>query len=270
MKEIYEIIDSFKNCLEQYENSSIENNIKKITSVTNNFNKSWSTSWIGYQASVYYRNFEIPLPGDYFSTEWGFQEAFSNPTTENWVEYSFDTVVNEIKRRAGLSNEEIREFDDAAKKIRVIYNDTKKEFIDLVEINFYKTKEPYLEKILNDTTNIKIFTQDDILKSRMPKQFMTRDNIASSQGPRYPPHISYESYFLSLLAIKQALQKALDQANKYFIYFNDKKLNSYDKAEMSNKVFIGHGRSVIWKELKDFLEDRLNLEWEEFNREPVR
>ncbi len=36
-----------------------------------------------------------------------------------------------------------------------------------------------------------------------------------------------------------------------------------------NKVFIGHGRSPLWRELKDFVQDRLHLEWEEFNREPT-
>jgi predicted nucleotide-binding protein len=34
-----------------------------------------------------------------------------------------------------------------------------------------------------------------------------------------------------------------------------------------NKIFIGHGSSLIWRELKDFLKDRLHLEHEEFNRE---
>jgi len=36
-----------------------------------------------------------------------------------------------------------------------------------------------------------------------------------------------------------------------------------------NRVFIGHGRSLIWRELKDFIADRLNLPWDEFNREAV-
>ncbi len=31
-------------------------------------------------------------------------------------------------------------------------------------------------------------------------------------------------------------------------------------------VFLGHGRSPIWRELKDFLEDRLGLQVDEFNR----
>jgi len=35
------------------------------------------------------------------------------------------------------------------------------------------------------------------------------------------------------------------------------------------RIFIGHGRSPLWRELKDFLQDRLNLPWDEFNREAV-
>jgi predicted nucleotide-binding protein len=35
------------------------------------------------------------------------------------------------------------------------------------------------------------------------------------------------------------------------------------------RVFIGHGRSPVWRELKDFLSDRLGLPWDEFNRVPV-
>ena len=34
-------------------------------------------------------------------------------------------------------------------------------------------------------------------------------------------------------------------------------------------VFIGHGQSPIWRELKDFVQDRLNLPWDEFNRVPI-
>jgi hypothetical protein len=32
-------------------------------------------------------------------------------------------------------------------------------------------------------------------------------------------------------------------------------------------IFIGHGRSLVWHELKDFLCERLGLPWEEFNRQ---
>jgi hypothetical protein len=38
---------------------------------------------------------------------------------------------------------------------------------------------------------------------------------------------------------------------------------------LGNKIFIGHGRSPVWRDLKDFLSERLSLEWEEFNRVPI-
>jgi hypothetical protein len=33
------------------------------------------------------------------------------------------------------------------------------------------------------------------------------------------------------------------------------------------RIFIGHGRSPLWRVLKDFIADRLQLPWDEFNRE---
>ncbi len=38
---------------------------------------------------------------------------------------------------------------------------------------------------------------------------------------------------------------------------------------IGTNVFIGHGRSLLWKDLKDFVQDRLQLPWDEFNRVPV-
>lgn len=41
------------------------------------------------------------------------------------------------------------------------------------------------------------------------------------------------------------------------------------EARVGTNVFIGHGRSNVWKDLKDFIQDRLHLPWDEFNRIPV-
>jgi predicted nucleotide-binding protein len=40
-----------------------------------------------------------------------------------------------------------------------------------------------------------------------------------------------------------------------------------DKIRGAKRLFIGHGRSSVWKDLRDFLTDRLNLPCDEFNRE---
>jgi len=39
--------------------------------------------------------------------------------------------------------------------------------------------------------------------------------------------------------------------------------------EASSRVFIGHGRSKVWMQLRDYLTKRLGLEVEEFNHEPA-
>lgn len=45
-------------------------------------------------------------------------------------------------------------------------------------------------------------------------------------------------------------------------------MNGATISKRDGKVFIGHGNSSVWKELKDFLAERLNLPWDEFSREP--
>ena len=37
-------------------------------------------------------------------------------------------------------------------------------------------------------------------------------------------------------------------------------------AKTEGKVTVGHGRSIVWRMLKEFIQDRLNLEVDEFNQ----
>jgi predicted nucleotide-binding protein with TIR-like domain len=40
-----------------------------------------------------------------------------------------------------------------------------------------------------------------------------------------------------------------------------------EPQKQKHTIFIGHGRSLVWRELKDFIVDRLRQDYEEFNRE---
>ncbi|MCX5671714.1 MAG: nucleotide-binding protein [Planctomycetota bacterium] len=42
-----------------------------------------------------------------------------------------------------------------------------------------------------------------------------------------------------------------------------------ENVRTEGPIFIGHGQSSVWKDLKDLLVDRLGLKYEEFNREPA-
>lgn len=41
------------------------------------------------------------------------------------------------------------------------------------------------------------------------------------------------------------------------------------KNVIGTNVFIGHGSSPLWKDLKDFIHDRVRLPYDEFNRVPT-
>ncbi|HGH4676202.1 TIR domain-containing protein [Enterobacter bugandensis] len=41
------------------------------------------------------------------------------------------------------------------------------------------------------------------------------------------------------------------------------------RQPFGDRVFIGHGRSPLWRELKDYISDNLHLKWDEFNRTPI-
>lgn len=56
-------------------------------------------------------------------------------------------------------------------------------------------------------------------------------------------------------------------ANQEEIKLLTRQASKSNNTIMGNKVFIGHGRSQEWRDLKDFLQDRLGLEWDEYNRE---
>jgi len=69
------------------------------------------------------------------------------------------------------------------------------------------------------------------------------------------------SSYSSVSYIKATLKAAITKVQE--IIDNPEDINSLNTGE---KIFIGHGASLVWRELKDFIKDRLKLPWEEFNR----
>lgn len=91
---------------------------------------------------------------------------------------------------------------------------------------------------------IKIYGEDSPALEHFP--FVRADVPPSNVSDELSRRISYAQRFV------QALES----------------LPAVSAAPLSGKrIFIGHGRSPLWRELKDFLADRLRLPYDEFNRE---
>ena len=60
-----------------------------------------------------------------------------------------------------------------------------------------------------------------------------------------------------------------DMARKAGSHLSRKRRQQRKSDIVGTNVFIGHGRSPVWRELKDFVQERLSLPCDEFNRVPV-
>lgn len=102
--------------------------------------------------------------------------------------------------------------------------------------------------------------------ARRPKPRATWGNPIEArlqeEGARHSLHSS-------LAETKQFLAHVRTRVRQYIAHAETTMLHPASVALSSLsalRVFVGHGRSPIWRELTTFLTDRLHLQWEEFNR----
>jgi len=74
---------------------------------------------------------------------------------------------------------------------------------------------------------------------------------------------------LSIRAPKIACESLTKIARRGFSHLERNEKNRAHADRVGTNVFIGHGRSKEWKDLKDFIDDRMHLPWDEFNRVAV-
>jgi len=189
-------------------------------------------------------------------------------TTGEWEEFNPDDVKQHIYKIAGNPNlKPVEEFSEKAKNL---FDDSRAEVISLLTSTLEERNDDFLSKLKSETEELKTYDASDYLNYWQPSgASITRDMTALSQGMKSPPH-------LKLLAEIRALQSPfhscgeLSKIAKRAASHLAKRERRFRKSqEIGTNIFIGHGRSLQWKELKDFIQDKLGLPWDEFNRIPV-
>jgi predicted nucleotide-binding protein len=84
-----------------------------------------------------------------------------------------------------------------------------------------------------------------------------------------PPHVDVLAEIASIKHSFGICKAAADICTRAASHLERKSNKKAAVARIGTNVFIGHGRSSAWRELKDFVQDRLGLPWDEFNRVPV-
>lgn len=262
LKKIYEELESFR---ASYDSPATTTPLDTLEEVANRVGKAWSQSWLGYQSRIYYRDLEPPPPGAHFSSEWGLKELYTTGTRGDWVEFPEDVVENEIERRAG--NPDTSKMEQAADKGRAFVEHKRDDVASILRNVLRSNDDPFLAKLLEETEAIKPPTRNEFIRFLQPSgQMISRDMIAISQGLWTPPHISVLATVAHCRLPKKGAEKLAAVVRRAFSHIErtEKQAAKFDR--IGTNVFIGHGRSKEWKELKDFINDRMRLPWDEFNR----
>lgn len=259
--ELLEIADRLEQWAKKGESSDVKEPLERLKEAATAIGKAWSGSWLGYQARVYYRNLEPPPPGDHFSQEWGRSSA-------NWQEFDGDELEKAIYELAG--NPDLNPAQEIADNAAKAFESDRPEVLSLLTTALAEHEDAFLNQLRDQIEKLEIHSKAEITRAWCPSgSFMSRDTLAITQGYHTPPHIAVLSSVIALRQPADACAQLAQFARKAGSHLARRYRHAHRSKEMGTDVFIGHGRSQVWRELKDFIQDRLHLPWDEFNRVPV-
>jgi predicted nucleotide-binding protein len=228
---------------------------------------SHSHSWFGDHADTYFDGFMPIPPGQSFDVEWGFIPSFHGARNRGWRIYSRDEIRAFLFHDIG--DDIFYEVVSLAEKLVKDISDVKDQSLDTIEVLAKQINSTAIGRYAERIENLKPSKPTDFINSRVKSTpRMSRDSEEIAKGQRVPVHVQFLSPFSSINANKARL---LDLAGilRNVIEATTLYEPEPNSVTVKQKIFIGHGRSEYWRALKDFLHDRLGLEYEEFNRVSV-
>lgn len=247
--------------------NEIRGTIQAIIDTCNKFHEAFSGSWLGYHASVYQCDFRVQ-PGAHFDRQWGLREMmFTGGTCGQWAQYDRSVVRNAIFQRAGHVLDTISDRVDAAERDFARIKGT---VLSIMSSMLAERDDNFLGKMKDDLEKVTILSTREVTLAYQPSgQFITADTEAMSGGVVTPVHFEVLGEAGAMVMVFSAGQQAADIVRLAASHADRIAKKTRHDGRIGSNIFIGHGRSALWRELKDFVEDRLRLPADEFNRVPV-
>lgn len=260
-RELKTIITELKS-IESYDYSLLNELIDKSYTI----NQSWSGSILGYHSKIYYKNFQMPPHGTYFSQDWG----INNPNADflnnlswfpnssivgsvgDWREYEFEQVKNEILQNTNESK--LQELKDKSFHISKILSKYKTKILSILYAKNLNNKNEFLLNLINKIQKLNLFNSTDFLKvylARFRGEIHTRDQRAVSQDCRPPAHIIIQGQLIEILSPFLEIDKLIDLVEEILdhlehININPEKDNLMNKKESSTININGKDINVIY------------------------
>jgi predicted nucleotide-binding protein len=192
----------------------------------------------------------------------------SHGSVGGWREYPAEEVKKHVLRLAG--NPDLSEAETAAETADDVFNHAKAEITSIFQTELEGGPDGFIQNLNEQLQALKALSPAEVAERWNRRgQVMTRDTIVLGQGTQLPPHIAIKAEYRAIEHSFAICKAAADIARKGASHQERKSGRQVRESRVGTNVFIGHGRAGAWRELKDFIQDRVRLPWDEFNRVPV-
>jgi len=267
--ELLKIADQLGDLSQKAASPEVKEPLERLEEAATRLGKAWSGSCLGYHSRIYYKGLKPAPPGAHFSPEWGMQDSWPIvATTGDWVEYDPDEIESTIRAAAG--NPDLRPAHHLAAIADSSFHSSKPDVLSILTTALAEREDAFIASLREQVEQITVLSRAQLLSQWLPSgQLMSRDSLAVTQGRQPPPHLLVLSEVIALKQAPAACGRLAPLARKAGSHLARRRRRSERSSEIGTNVFIGHGQSPIWREFKDFVQERLHLPWDEFNRVPV-
>lgn len=267
--DLLQIADSAFAALDRIRDPNLQASLASLGKACEDAKKAWSGSNIGYHANVYFAGLQPKPPDAEFSPEWGLKDLWpTHRPHPGWQTMDRDAVVDAILSRAGKPD--ITNLEGALIPLKDMFFKLKEQAISLLSAALTDTDDQYIARKLKQVEPLIYADARTIALDLLPKgQPWTRDSLAATQGLQVAPHQSLIALRLSATVLENGLGTLESATREAASHLNRLDHRTKRGGLTGTNVFIGHGRSAAWRELKDFVEDRLHIPVDEFNRVPI-
>jgi predicted nucleotide-binding protein len=268
-EELLQIADRLGGLVDRAKAPEVSEPLTALESAADQMGKSWIGSALGYHAYIYYADLKPPPPGAQFSPEWGLKNTYGRGSRGDWREIDPDEVKKAIQEIA--DNADLTFGQELAHQAKSEFESDRLEVLSVLTGELTHTKDSFLDSIKQQVEELSIYSEGEVVNQLIPRTAAgwSRDSLAVTQGYRTPPHLKVLSEVRAIQHTVETVEKLSDLARKTGSHLLRQRRQQRRAETVGTNVFIGHGRSLIWRELKDFIEDRLKLPVDEFNRVPA-
>lgn len=267
--ELDETAQQLRSAVAEGDAADMRGPLEALDNVLEAVHKSWSGSNLGYHARTYYADFLPPPADDLFNKEWGLIRGGTR--IRGWVVHDDEADVKAyILDRAGITSLKPLQVKSDHARQQLLQS---KETIASILANCVAAQpDAYLSGLAEKVADISAPSATSFSRQFLPSgQIMSRDSTAINQGLRVSPHHYVYGDRQAIEAPYICLRSLADHAENAAKHLRRRPVDPpmAVAAQLGSRVFIGHGGSPQWRELKDYIQDQLGVPVDEFNRVPT-